>query len=456
MIDHERYRLLAAAEIDGLLSPDEARELHHHLAGCSSCAAESDALRRDSQLLASLPPQPVAPRVRRAVVAAIAGRTPRRSWTLLAAAALLPLALAGGALLAGSLPSRTPQGAIRFAEPETIALGGTLRSVASADLDGDGDLDLAVADTDEEGPVHVLLGDGRGRFGGQARYYAEHPFNLEIADLDLDGVPDLASGNPGCTCVGVLYGDGLGGFGEPQLLTAGLQPRTVLVLDVNGDDRPDLLVPNASSDQLSILLGRGGREFGTATNLDGGLGPWAIAAGDFNADGSKDLAVAAVNSGTVGIMWADGAGGFARPRPITDFGAPANLEAGDLDRDGDADLVVRSVDRPLVTVGYTDPAGPLFETLELDSPRVGDERMGAVAVADLDGDDWLDLVVGGGQSSELFVYVGDGQGGFDAALRLNVGAAPVDVAVGDFDRDGRADVATVNYLDGTLSILLQR
>jgi FG-GAP-like repeat len=65
----------------------------------------------------------------------------------------------------------------------------------------------------------------------------------------------------------------------------------------------------------------------------------------------------------------------------------------------------------------------------------------AVAVADLNQDSVPDLVAAGGDSDDVSVFVGNGKGNFSSMLNFGVGVNPSDIAVGDFDGDGKSDLA---------------
>lgn len=71
--------------------------------------------------------------------------------------------------------------------PVTHDVASFTREIAVVDFDRDGDLDLAAG----RGPITVLLGDGAGNFGSRRDYGTAA--TLGIADLDLDGFPDIAS-----------------------------------------------------------------------------------------------------------------------------------------------------------------------------------------------------------------------------------------------------------------------
>ena len=106
---HDEFRILAAASVDGRISPDEAAALDVHLAGCPDCRADLAGMLQDHAWLATpgsvAPPDP---RVRDVVIeAARSARVPRtgdrqRPWEALAAAAVMIAVIGAGLLFAGS------------------------------------------------------------------------------------------------------------------------------------------------------------------------------------------------------------------------------------------------------------------------------------------------------------------------------------------------------------------
>jgi len=90
-------------------------------------------------------------------------------------------------------------------------------------------------------------------------------------------------------------------------------------------------------------------------------------------------------------------------------------------------------------------------------PKFGVGRApGYVLVEDFNGDGNLDMVVANEQGGDVSVLLGDGKGGFSPARcsPFPAGHNPNDLAVGDFNRDGRLDLAIANHETQHLTVLL--
>ena len=85
--------------------------------------------------------------------------------------------------------------------------------------------------------------------------------------------------------------------------------------------------------------------------------------------------------------------------------------------------------------------------------RVGNSP-GSVAVGDFDGDGKPDLAVVDSGSANVSVLLGNGDGSFQAAQDFGVGRSPNSVAVGDVNGDGRPDLAVANWVSNNVSILI--
>lgn len=198
-----------------------------------------------------------------------------------------------------------------------------------------------------------------------------------------------------------------------------------------------------------------------------GHDPTSIAAGDFNADRRPDLAVirrvSDRNATALTVLRGKGDGRFRAPGPLMPVGEAVEALVGEFTGDAHLDLLVVPQDRPGVALLAGDGAGRFVRR---DQPFGFGRYARARAVADFNGDGRADAVVdapregsapGAGFGSDLHVLLGDGAGGFAEAPGSPVALTGplMDLAVGEFNRDGHPDLAAgLNYGDDALPILL--
>lgn len=103
------------------------------------------------------------------------------------------------------------------------------------------------------------------------------------------------------------------------------------------------------------------------------------------------------------------------------------------------------------------PSSEVTSTAAADNSRftVG-TAPGSVEIADFNGDGKSDVVVANEQSNNMTILLGDGKGGFTQAKGspFAAGHAPNDIAIGDFNRDGKLDLAFANHEEKHLTVLL--
>jgi hypothetical protein len=180
--------------------------------------------------------------------------------------------------------------------------------------------------------------------------FTGNPNGLAVADINRDGLPDVAVID-GST-VSILFNHGGGVFGPPHntALPTGSMPMQMLAADVNNDGKIDLVIAQLQPMQVLVLLGNGDGTFRTPLVLSLVNAPHGIVLGDFNQDGKIDLAVEECqsNSGNcdTSIFLGNGTGTFTPGSILPTPGVAAitqTLVATDLNRDGKIDLAVASL-----------------------------------------------------------------------------------------------------------------
>jgi len=334
-----------------------------------------------------------------------------------------------------------------FKVAPTIILEATPFGMAVADFNGDGHLDLAVSPDNVDGEVIILLGrGGTEKFSAPTGFpVGGMPRRMAAGDFNGDGKPDLAVSLDGFAepprKLSILINDGTGKFGAPSFINLAGDPVQPVLGDLNNDGKLDIAVglsTGTTDGIVAILLGNGSGGFSQAANS-----PFStfsttasqLAIGDFNEDGKRDLAIPN-SSGGADILLGDGAGGFTVGPPPQISGGALSLTAGDFNEDGHLDVLVEN--RMFLGTG----TGTLGAPAVVGIPTTSN----AARAGDVNNDGHLDVVAGG--PSGLTIVLGNGTGNLVQAKSYTsgfttFGAGSSFAVLGDFNEDGKVDLAAV-------------
>ncbi|WP_263372791.1 beta strand repeat-containing protein [Granulicella aggregans] len=281
------------------------------------------------------------------------------------------------------------------------------------------------------------------------------PAAVISGDFNNDGIPDFATANLQDNTISVFFGDGTGAFtqaaGSPFAVGAG--PTALAVADLNADGHLDILSANAVAGSISILFGNASGGFSAGPNVTVGSGPQSIVAGDFNGDGLPDIAVANVYDSTITVLINDGSGGFAS-NPSTTYAVgqnPSWIGAADFNSDGFLDLAVVNTTSNNVTIlkgdgvgGFTPLPGSPFATLSYPV---------SATVGDFNADGKADLAVVSATGNTLSILLNTGTRLAASGSPYSTGDSPSAIAVSDFNGDGKQDLIVTNGNANTATVL---
>ncbi|HEY7423309.1 MAG TPA: VCBS repeat-containing protein [Gemmataceae bacterium] len=298
-----------------------------------------------------------------------------------------------------------------FSLPQNIPVNGLNQTVmAAADLTGNGKTDLVVG-VGDGGVVVLMPGKKAGTFKapvglGSTNYEVS---SIAVGDINNDGKPDIVVGEdtePGALgehvgAISVLLGNGKGGFGLPVNFYAGAPAKYMALADLNGDGLLDIVTDNG------VLL-------------------------------NSNSQIALMNQGPSSVPR-----GWACQN--YNFGAINGLALGDLNGDGRPDIVAMD-DTYAIRVWLNNGAGGFTAGQVFGSGNFFNGELGGngVALGDVNGDGKLDVVKANNTSNSVSVFAGNGDGTFNTTTvqTYAVGGAVYAVALGDFNKDGKLDIAT--------------
>ena len=301
---------------------------------------------------------------------------------------------------------------ISFALHQDIPTGVTTFAIAAGDLNGDGKPDMISSSTFDS-RISVFRNTsviGTISFAPKIEYATgDDPFSISIADLDLDGKPDIIVSNYLSNSISVFKNTSSGGnisFAAKVDFMTNLAPHFAAAGDIDGDGKPDIAVVNEFSNNVSVFRNTssaGTISFAGKVDFTTGNNPYGVAIGDLDVDGKADLAVANNGSNSYSVFRNTGSAGIISFATKIDYAAgasPYSISIGEINGDAKPEIVVpsfnASVSQNNSAAGTISFASGVYLFM---SPA-----MYIIGIGDLDGDGKNDLA-GGAFSSEFISLI---------------------------------------------------
>lgn len=259
-------------------------------------------------------------------------------------------------------------GNIAFANAATLALGTRSLKADCGDLDGDGKADLVITEDGDGHRVFIFRntssGPGNISFSGQSINVGKRTTTPEIADLDLDGKPEVIISNQDANTITILKNQSVPGSitfnATHHVVTIPGAATTdgLAVADLNGDRLPELVAGQYQTNFSNLFIVENKSTPGnlSVTNVTMLALPASvknIRIGDLDGDRKPDIAATLLLSSGISVMLNNTSGGtiaFRAPVSVSTVAIPVGLDFGDLDGDGLTDITVVSINNKQMTI----------------------------------------------------------------------------------------------------------
>ncbi|WP_191859448.1 T9SS type A sorting domain-containing protein [Hanstruepera ponticola] len=346
--------------------------------------------------------------------------------------------------------------------------------LASGDLDNDGDIDLVMATywftgfgTPTQDYIKWYENDGSGNFSIPTSSVVSSTIRyvdgLTVANIDNQFGLDIVATSADQSKLVYYLSDGSGGFGSEVVVSSSVTGAgQVFAADINNDGHIDLATVAYDDNKAVWFAGDGTGGFGTEQIIENGNtdGPFTIELDDFDGDTDMDVVIGFYNTGTIEIYYnqyiesGTSTVSWVKDAVTVDSGNVYFLATkfADVNNDGTMDVV--KVDNSTGDVEWFNKIKNGASTANTISNSSIIDRPGAIAIADIDGDTFNDVILtDSGVADDAIIW-------FKGANNASPSATPTliedhnyqnfAITVDDYDGDGDLDIAFLGNQNDTL------
>ena len=333
----------------------------------------------------------------------------------------------------------------RFSEGPTQVVSVSGAGVDAGDLDGDGRIDLVVT----AGQTLIFSNNGNRAVNTPGIGLGTDTGGSAVTLLDWNGDSslDIAVGGLAGRTAEVFVNNGSGGFSSSDQLVGGAVGilADMIGADLNNDGRSDLLLTGSTGTVILHSRSQGGFD---QTSLSSGAG-LDLAIADIDRDGDQDIVVIRLADRAVDLHYNSG-NGTTYSRTRLNHGSVATVSANDLNGDGSVDLVLGidgdDLSIPGNKVLYQQTNGSFSS-----GGSFGASPVAALLPGDVDADGWVD-VVAVNEAGVHQLYLGSSGGGFTLAAEQIVSDGMRHGVLIDFNGDESLDLVMVGRDSTVLEI----
>jgi VCBS repeat protein len=276
-------------------------------------------------------------------------------------------------------------------------------------------------------------------------------------DINGDGLLDIVTCNASTSNISVLLNSGNGSFQSAQVFPTGGQPESVALADFNRDGKLDVVTANFADGTVSVLFGNGDGTFQPHRDFSVGIQTQSVVVGDMNGDGISDIVVASVRSGTVDTLLSNGDGTFQPPIVYyinNGYAGMTQIAIGDINRDGIPDVVgIYGFGQGFQVLAGNGDGSLYLYSHELSTGTIGYPK--GLALGDFNNDGRLDVALGLYESREVGVSLNRDAGkAFAPPIGSQSPPAPTLLAVADINGDGNLDAISTGLNTNVLHVAL--